>query len=137
MTQAHTQLPDDDQLKKLVAAVHDNLPEPDNHRLMVIEQQLTEKIEKDVGKSPSKWIWLLAGVLMAGSATAALWIGESFWFDRGEVVKPKVEIPLSSKSDENAESTKDKEPNTEKAQPDDANIVVKKKKSPMIYRQNY
>jgi len=138
MMQATIHAPDDDQLKKWIASSFDVLPQPDNHRLMVIEQQLTDRLEtRGVGKRLSKWVWLLAGVLIAGSATATWWVGESYWFDRSEEAEQKIEIPLSADADKSAGSTRQKEYNAEKAQTDVANTSKKKKKSPMIYQQSY
>ncbi len=95
MTRASTQLPgSDDQLKRLIAAAHDDLPKPDNHRLMVIEQQLAEKLDSvGGGTRSSKWIWLIAGTLMAGSATAAWWVNVS-WRNETESVLQSDRVPL-------------------------------------------
>ena len=138
MTQATAHTPDDDQLKKRIASAYDDLPQPDNHRLMVIEQQLAGRIKTGgAGKRSSKWVWLFTAALFAGSATAAWWVGESYWFDRDKEVELKIEIPLSSEADKSAGNARHEERDTKKAQTDVANTGEKKKKSPMIYQQSY
>lgn len=133
----HNRIPDNDELARRLATAFDALPGPDEERLEAVRARLASQLKRPSSRSHGKrWIWLL--LLIGGTATAAWWVGETWW--QQSVDEPPLELTTSATAEPTATVTeKDSESSGQAGTAEDSvEAPADEQRSPVIYeREGY